>query len=360
MPFHSLRAVFPVIRELTSFSRSNSSMMAQTNTPVPTSADPGIQYILNWTVQQTQAQANIVQKIGDVEVAVLGRVDNLTKTVDALSKETDNRFHVTHARMDQFERFRNAQGKLNTKVNSRLTALEKSTRRAVSQPLEDRMSDELVKIRSWVEEARMLEHTVVLGPSQGNPPLTRADVDKLLDDFGNNFTAKCEQRGRTGVFSVKFTASTNSSPKALAKSFITYITELGTVDNIWAKLDEPTNLRMAMGRARRFAYDLKSKISEAPYFQFVEGFLVFGSVLVAPVSLIPDEEHWPTLGNIVMETLLTDHVPFSFTKTTQSQLHRSICGFLLTEAAKPRLLGPQDSRDDRTMDESTILESTNL
>lgn len=323
--------------------------------PIPTSADPAIQYLLNWTVTQTQAQADMTKKIDGVEKNVLKKVDGLRSDFDTLQKDTSRGLHIAHARMDQFDRFRNAQGKLNATVNQRLKTLEKSSRSSASATPEDRLPEELAKIRSWVDEARTLEHTVVVGATQGNPKLVRSDIDKLLADFSMSVSVKIDQRGQSGVFALKFLDSQlYSSPKVVAKAFKTFANE-ASIDSVWAKFDEPTHLRMANGRARRFAFDLKGKLEDSHYFQLVDGFLVFGSVLVGPVSMIPDERHWPKLADLVARALEAEHTPFSFASTPQSQLNRRIISFLLGVAISPGFVDDDDDGEETSSDSETMI-----
>lgn len=320
-----------------------------------------MQYLLNWATDQTKKSDEMTKKIDRVE-AVVAKVDTLRTDVDALAKDTMREFHVVHSRMDNFDRFRLAQGKLNATVNDRLKTLEKSSRSISKLRVEDRLSEEIAKIRSWVDEAHTMENVVVIGPTQGKPPLLKPDVDKILNDFGRNITVRVDQRGNTGVFAVHFSESSSSSPpKLLAKSFKAFITNDPARKNlVWARFDEPQVLRAATGRARRFAFDLKAKIDGGPFFQLVEGFLVFGSVLVAPVTMIPDEPYWPKLGELISQALVTAHTPFTFTATPQSQLNRSICAFLLRVMTKPGFVGGEGDDDASDEEKESMLVDTNL
>lgn len=283
-------------------------------------------------------------KIDTVETTLSTKLDDVKGDVTTLRQDVDGKFATVHTRIDQLEKFRNAQGKLNTNMSSRISALEKAVATKAGASDDDRMSDEMAKVATWVREAAFMETTVIIGATKDNPALDRRTLDGIMTNFQSAVTYIVKPKGRSGVFSVAFEDQDAIVAKAAARGFVSYLTTSGAVDGIWAKHDEPTNLRMAQNLARSFAFEFKKKLEDAPFFQLIEGYLIFGSVVISPVSLIPDKTHWPELESLILKVLNRPHSPFSFMIPPSRQLRREICVPLLKMAQNPSYI--RDLTDD--------------
>lgn len=169
-----------------------------------------------------------------------------------------------------------------------------------------------------------------------------------------DFVPTCEfgisPRGKSGIFAVKFVDADPARAKIAARNFINFLTVVGVVDGVWAKFDEPQQLRLASTHARKFAHELKLSFDDGPFYQLVEGHLVFGSVLVGPVTRIPGEADWPSVHAKIVE-ILDDpsHVPFSFNRPPHVQLRFKLFSNIVQKSRSTNFV---DSENDVQMDSS--------
>jgi hypothetical protein len=126
-----------------------------------------------------------------------------------------------------------------------------------------------------------------------------------------------------------------------AKLFLSNLSSIHASRILWAQPDRPKELRDHDSRARRFARQFKSRIvapqntsGKSPvFFNVTHGFLVINDSVIGPINLIPDEDYWPELSELVLTLIKNPRRPMmTNSKPLMSQMTKPIAN-LLYEAA---------------------------
>ncbi len=203
-------------------------------------------------------------------------------------------------------------------VKGRLEVLEDQKKRElpanqVRPSIFELMTREETRLERLIMEAGSMAGMVIIG-KQPSAPADKYSEDAVkslvtrISGSGTTFTA----RGSTGVYAVAFRKVAASTPEHRAKRFLQTLSSLKVSRLVWAQLDRPKELRDHDRRARAFGRSFKAKLvdpSAAPgakspvFFTVEKGFLVINDTVIAPISLVPDEEVWPQLSKSLVPQL---------------------------------------------------------
>ncbi len=122
-----------------------------------------------------------------------------------------------------------------------------------------------------------------------------------------------------------------------------------------APVDEPRTLCDLKARARSFGSAVSElcacHLGELPRTSIVNGFLIVGDVVVAPLTMIPGEQNRDEACSRVKQILLDpNHTPVNYKEALEHQLRRSITSHLYDLLHKPRFVDniPPPSRQQPT------------
>jgi hypothetical protein len=232
-----------------------------------------------------------------------------------------------------------------TSISDRVLRLESSvdSPRAlarVSKPtLLQLLTSEDARLTRLLEDAVSMEGTVIIGKQQSAPEKQYSEA-VVRNTVAKLSVSGCSvaPRGYTGIFAVSFKQVAGHTPAIRARSFVLKLSQYQASRVMWAQLDRPKELRFHDRRARTFARCFKAKLvdpkaqpgARSPVFFTVEkGFLLINDSPIAPISLVPDEELWPQLNDLVLELIKNSKHPLANrTKSLVSQLHKPIAEFL--------------------------------
>jgi hypothetical protein len=195
-----------------------------------------------------------------------------------------------------------------------------------------------MRLEQLYDASSQLEGTVIVGK------LPSAPADKYSEDFVCTVVSQLSgsqttivPRGDKGVFAINFKAVAKSTPSVRARSFMMKLPSVHASRMMWAQLDRPKELRDHDSRARRFGRQFKSRVtapsstSDKPpvFFTILNGFLVINESIIGPINLIPDEEHWPELSELVLSLIKNPRRPqLTHAKPFLAQMTRPIAEFL--------------------------------
>jgi hypothetical protein len=274
-------------------------------------------------------------------------------------------------------------------VDGRVTALEEHTKKAIedvnakvdahiaqqtanagvtvaawssAQPptLEEVVSRECSRALRLVDEANQMDGVVIIGkqPSAPDNLFSEQEVRKVVVTISGSGTTLAP-RGTTGsIYSLSFRKVGNHTPAVRAKNFLAKLGKMQASRVMWAQVDRPKELRDHDRRARSFARAFKAKVvapsssARSPVFFTVEqGFLIINDSVIAPVTLIPSEDTWTELHELVFDLIKNSkRHRVCKTKLYSHQLHKPIAKFLY----EAYIAAPEDvelDEDDEYMDE---------
>jgi hypothetical protein len=183
-----------------------------------------------------------------------------------------------------------------------------------------------------------MEGVVVIGkqPSAPENLYSETEIRKVVATISGSGVTLAP-RGTTGkIFSLSFKKVGNSTPSHRAKNFITKLGRMQASRVMWAQSDRPKELRDHDRRARAFARAFKAKVvspsaaSKSPVFFTIEqGFLIINDSVIGPVTLIPEEDAWSGLFEVVFELIKNPkRHRIVRSKLLSLQLHKPIAKYL--------------------------------
>jgi hypothetical protein len=232
--------------------------------------------------------------------------------------------------------------------DQRITALEEARASVAAQhvpvparpSLDDALAAEFSNIRSLLNDARALSRVAVVG-CHGRKEPNRQGILNLIRNEASLAEVRFDIRGL--VARITFDYNGEEDGPVRAQRFVENVNNRQSASTFWAKVDEPRTLRDLKARARSFGaavIDLCSCfVGEVPRTSIVNGFLIVGDVVVAPITMIPGEHNRDEACNRVRQILLDpNHTPVNYKEALEHQLRRSITSHLYDLLHKPRFV----------------------
>jgi hypothetical protein len=309
----------------------------------------------NKTIIETLASMNsTLQTVAGLKTAV----DTLTSEVQEVRTQVQEHKEVTASGLAAVnKRVDDVQAAISGSGSSQLLVLK--------APLKVVLPRAVQRLDQLYDEAAQMEGTVIVGK------LASAPADRYSENLVRDVVQQLSgssvsyvPRGDKGVFAINFKAVAKNTPGVRARSFLLRLPTVHASRIMWAQPDRPKELRDHDSRARRFGRHLKSKIvapsaaasDKSPiFFTVVKGFLVINESVIGPINLIPDEEHWPELAELVCTLIRNPRRPqLTHSKSFLSQMTRPIAEFLY----ESYVAIPEDFPDpcSENADESDLLD----
>jgi hypothetical protein len=204
--------------------------------------------------------------------------------------------------------------------------------------MKDVLPRAVMRLDQLYDEASQLDGTVIVGklPSAPAERYSEAVVRDVVAQLSGSHTS-ITPRGDKGVYAISFKAVARSTPGVRARSFLSKLPGVHASRLMWAQLDKPRELREHDSRARRFGRQFKARVvapsatTDKPpvFFSIVKGFLVVNESVIGPINLIPDEDHWPELSEMVLTLIKNPRRPqLSHSKPLLAQMTKPIAELL--------------------------------
>jgi hypothetical protein len=259
-------------------------------------------------------------------------------------------------------------------TDRRLDKLEGSAPRTNVKPsITELFSREATNLERLLDEARQMEGTVIIGkqPSANDAYYNEAEVRRVVNTISGNGTT-LEPRGTAGVFALSFRRVAATTPAVRARNFIQRLSKLQASQVMWAQFDRPRELREHDRRARACARSFKAKLVPPPdaaravdqaaakspvFFTTEKGFLVINDVVIGPVTLIPEEDCWPQLFDLMLTLIKNPRCQkINRSKNLASQMHKAVANFLYDVYTAVPDDYDSDSDDDDGMDDGELFD----
>jgi hypothetical protein len=274
----------------------------------------------NKTIIETLANMNsTLQTVAGMKAAVEELQTDFREVKTQLKKhkeDTDAGFEAVHKRVDELQ----------------------GTKGELKASMKDVLPRAVMRLEKLYDEATHLEGTVIVGKLPSAPAERYSEKvvrDVVVQLSGSQTTIT--PRGDKGVFAISFKAIAKNTPGIRARSFLLKLPTVHASRLMWAQLDRPKELRNHDSRARRFGRQFKAKViapssmsEKSPvFFTVLNGFLVINHSVIGPINLIPDEDHWQELSELILKLIKNPRrPPLSHSKPFLAQMTRPIAEFL--------------------------------
>lgn len=227
-------------------------------------------------------------------------------------------------------------------IDQRVTALESWRGGARPKTTAEVVESEISAVNDLLAAAKSMAHIVVVGCHGCREP-KREGIADLVKRFTSKIEVRYDVRGLVARIYFGFDGTNAASQRA--HSFFQDVISHQSNATYWAKVDEPRALRDLKARARALGEAVLSFCSirragtDNHSYSNVNGFLLVGDVVVAPLTLLPGDDNFdivvPAIGKVVLDP---NHHPVNFRNPLGTQLRRGIAEVLVNIHQKPAFI----------------------